>query len=210
MLSAMATGSSGPLVMDRLLRGARLPKQARSSGSTLTLSRAHLAERQQGLLLKEGPRPSTVAPAPRRQQHAVVQVRAKLTRVVNRETRQVLRSELDRHGPVPAPVPRVTPSAADLREGSPRRGAPALAAHLRRLAKGSAGAKRMRQILAKRDRARRRQQSHTWRLRATQGQMSLLEEISTGRTTSVDYRNRLMRWPAEKAGASSSQGFGTR
>ena len=50
------------------------------------------------------------------------------------------------------------------------------------------------QIRVKRDPARRRRQSHSPRLRATQGRLGLLRDTSTAWTTSVGCRARLVRF----------------
>ncbi len=53
------------------------------------------------------------------------------------------------------------------------------------------GAKKARQLLTKRARARRRQSQHTFRLRASLGQNTILENLSAAPTTLADYRKRV-------------------
>ena len=62
---------------------------------------------------------------------------------------------------------------------------------VQQLAKEATGHKRFREALAKRARARRRQQRHTWALRACKGLPSVLEEIAMSPTTSKDFQRRL-------------------
>ena len=62
---------------------------------------------------------------------------------------------------------------------------------LRELAKSCVGQKRYRQLMAKRERARRRQRSHQWRIRASVGLPTVLEQLSVSPTIFEDYQKRL-------------------
>ena len=62
---------------------------------------------------------------------------------------------------------------------------------LGQLGREAVGAKKMRQALAKRARARKRQQKNTWKLRACVGEATVLEMGSISASTSRDYRRRL-------------------
>ena len=71
------------------------------------------------------------------------------------------------------------------------RGREEIRRRVQQLAKEATGHKRFREALAKRARARRRQQRHTWALRACKGLPSVLEEIAMSPMTSKDFRRRL-------------------
>ena len=77
----------------------------------------------------------------------------------------------------------------------PGRSSDKLRLRLTQLSKEAVGAKRFRLHLAKRARARRRQQSHTWRLRAARGEATVLESIAMAGATSADFlRRRRFFW----------------
>ncbi len=61
---------------------------------------------------------------------------------------------------------------------------------LQELAKPCVGQKRYRQLMAKRERARRRQRSHQWRIRASVGLPTVLEQLSVSPTIFEDYQKR--------------------
>ena len=63
---------------------------------------------------------------------------------------------------------------------------------LKNLAKMHAGEGRLRLWEAKRARAASRQREHSWKLRATSGLSTVLEDLSAHGTTLEDYRKRVM------------------
>ena len=121
---------------------------------------------------------------------------AKLTKSVNRATAKLLEK---RARPAPGhldiSLPRLESArSADFLMAPVTQSSSALQMRLKQLARASAGKKRLRAAMAKREKARRRQQRHTWRLRATCGDNSVLEELAMGSTTSGDFRRRLLNF----------------
>ncbi len=77
------------------------------------------------------------------------------------------------------------------KEALPRPGHELVSVRLSNLGREVAGSKRLRTLLAKRSKARRRKQHGTWKLRASVGDETLLETISTSGQILLDYRRRL-------------------
>ena len=86
--------------------------------------------------------------------------------------------EMSRSAPLEVPIPSLP-------------GLDAMRQRLRTLGRRAPGEKRFRDQLAKRARARRRQMKHSWRLRATRGENSVLEELSAQKKTHSAAQRRL-------------------
>ena len=187
----MARPRSPSLVVRRLVRGASPPRAVARPARRGTFSRSSLQQVVDVTRSRLGPADSSVAPPKRSARRGFSAVEKKFTREVNRSASATLSLEEKRwtlswEAPVSA-----NPEAEMLLRGVPSPQAKSLEEQLRRLAKNAVGGKRLRQALAKRERARKRQQRHTWKLRASAGLPSILEEISVGPTISVDYLRRL-------------------
>ncbi len=90
------------------------------------------------------------------------------------------------------------------KEALPRPGHELVSVRLSNLGREVAGSKRLRTLLAKRSKARRRKQHGTWKLRASVGDETLLETISTSGQILLDYRSGL--WSTETRAACSYRG----
>ncbi len=132
--------------------------------------------------------PPSIAPPPKALRKTEKRVEAKLTKAVNRASSGM--TLMTGRDDVGIALPGA-PTARELLGDLPAPGTADLRARLRRAAQQATGSKRARQALAKRAKARLRQQRHTWRLRATAGEGSILESLSVSSTTSADYPRRL-------------------